>query len=378
MAPKKNHKNKKKQKKRVGVKMQASDNSPIVPQPDSPLLRLPGELREQIYDFLFVSTRVTFGERSTGRIGRKTLKPAPHSLALLRVCRQIYKEGKSFWLGRVLFNFENVESLLDKLSQLSLATLSQIRHIRTRGHPLMLTPPDSDDDVYYRLVWALKLLPGLQLETLTVLGQSDGLMNYDTLGGLIERGDGWRELRYITRDSTMLGFKKHDMFMANPYWRRPQPTTWNTILLTRDGVDSKSTVTIYRSTQSKSPGTVMNRATRQIVDQIPPSDLETFGIEEDPQFVRQGEKEKELLVVVKRSRDVDILQHDVAPFTEYDIRQWAEGMTWQEIRKVAIDRLYDQDEDDDFGFEDEYIKNIEVDKYNNVDDYVWDDTISLF
>jgi hypothetical protein len=97
MAPKKNHNNKKKQKKkRSGVKRQASDNSPIVPQPDSPLLQLPGELREQIYDFLFVSTRVTFGERSTGRIGRKTLKPASHSLALLRVCRQIYKEGKSF------------------------------------------------------------------------------------------------------------------------------------------------------------------------------------------------------------------------------------------------------------------------------------------
>jgi hypothetical protein len=216
MAPKKNHNNKKKQKKRFGVKRQSSDNLPIVPQPESPLLRLPGELREQIYDFLFVSTRVTFGERSTGRIGRKTLKPAPHSLALLRVCRQIYKEGKSFWLGRVLFNFENVESLLDKLSQLSLTTLSQIRHIHTRGHTLMLTPPDSDDDVYYRLVWALKLLPSLQLEALTVLGQSDGLMDYDTLGGLIEHGDGWRELRYITRDSTMLGFKKHDMFMASP------------------------------------------------------------------------------------------------------------------------------------------------------------------
>jgi hypothetical protein len=122
----------------------------------------------------------------------------------------------------------------------------------------------------------------------------------------------------------------------------------------------------------------MNTATRQIVDQIPPSDLETFGIDEDPQFVRQGEKEKELLVVVKRSRDADILQHDVAPFTAYDIRQWAEGMTWQEIRKVAIDRLYDQDEDDDFGFGFEDEKNIEVDKYNNVDDYVWDDTVSLF
>jgi hypothetical protein len=200
------------------------------------------------------------------------------------VCRQIYEEGKALWISRVLFNFENVESLLDKLSALPHATLSQIRHVRTRGQSLMLSPPDDDDDVYYRLAWALKLLPGLQLDTLTVLGQSQGLLDYDTLEGLIEHGDGWRELRYITPDSTMLGFKKVELYMADPYWRRPQPTTWNETLLKRDGVDPKSTVTIYRSTQPEIPGTVMNAGTRQIVDQknILPSDLETFGIEEDP------------------------------------------------------------------------------------------------
>ena len=241
----------------------------------------------------------------------------------------------------------------------------------------MLSPPDADDDVYYRLVWALKLLPGLQLDTLTVLGQADGLLDYDTLGGLIEHGDGWRELRYITRDSTMLGFEKHSIFMANPYLRRPQPATWNDILLKRDDVDSKPTVAIYRSTQSKNPGTVMNKATRQIVDQmiLPPSDLGAFGVEEDPQFVGRGEKEKELLVVVKRSRGADILQHDVAPFSAYDIRQWAEGMTWQEIKKVAIDFLYDKEEDHYLDSEDEDDTNVEVDKYNDVDEYVWDDTV---
>jgi hypothetical protein len=98
-------------------------------------------------------------------------------------------------------------------------------------------------------------------------------------------------------------------------------------------------------------------------------------------------------VIAKRSRGANILQHDIAPFSGYDIRQWAEGMTWQRIRKVAIDRYYDEDEDDYFEFDDEedkndedkddYFnssnkkhKNVEVDKYNNVDDYVWDDTVS--
>jgi hypothetical protein len=178
----------------------------------------------------------------------------------------------------------------------------------------------------------------------------------------------------------MFGFKKYDMIMALPYRRKLQPTSWNEILLKRDGVEPKSTVTIYRSTQSNVLGGVMQAETREIVDQkiISPLDLETFGVEEDPQFMGEGENEKELLVVVKRGRGVDILQHDVAPFSNHDIRQWADGMTWQEIRKAAIDRFYEEN-DDYFGFEDEdkEDKNVEVDKYSNVDDYVWDNAVSF-
>jgi hypothetical protein len=81
-------------------------------------------------------------------------------------------------------------------------------------------------------------------------------------------------------------------------------------------------------------------------------------------------------VVVKRRRGADILQHDVAPFSAYDIRHWAEGMTWQEIKKVAIGFLYDKFEDHYSDSEDEDDKNVEVDKYNDVDEYVWDDTVS--
>jgi hypothetical protein len=39
------------------------------------------------YDHLFGSTPVTFGKRSTGRIGRRNLKPAAQSPALLRTPR---------------------------------------------------------------------------------------------------------------------------------------------------------------------------------------------------------------------------------------------------------------------------------------------------
>jgi hypothetical protein len=121
--------------------------------------------------------------KSTSRITTKTMKPAPNALAILRTCRQINQEAGAFWLRHVLFNFERPEDLLDKLSILPPTTLSQIRHLRTSRRPLMLQPIGYDDDVYCRHVWALKLLPGLRLDRLTVLRSSRGEIGYDTLDG---------------------------------------------------------------------------------------------------------------------------------------------------------------------------------------------------
>jgi hypothetical protein len=67
--------------------------------------------------YLF-STRVSFGQRGIERIGSINLKPAPRALAVLCLCRRIHEEAKSFWLSRILFDFEDVKSLLDKLSAL--------------------------------------------------------------------------------------------------------------------------------------------------------------------------------------------------------------------------------------------------------------------
>jgi hypothetical protein len=36
----------------------------------------------------------------------------------------------------------------------------------------------------------------------------------------------------------MLGFAKMDMFGADPYWRKPQPSTWDEIVRQRDGANS--------------------------------------------------------------------------------------------------------------------------------------------
>ena len=129
----------------------------FIPQPNCRLLQLPRELRDKVYNFLFLSTRITFGKRIAGRydykfnfmstrtVGERTagrnkyIKPAAHSLALLRVCRQIFDETKSLWLERVLFNFESIEGIFDKLLYLPSATLSRIRYLRTREDSWILS-----------------------------------------------------------------------------------------------------------------------------------------------------------------------------------------------------------------------------------------------
>jgi hypothetical protein len=55
--------------------------------------------------------------------------PRVNSLALLSTNYQIYDEAEDVWAKRVLFNFENGVSMMDKLSALHPATLSKIRDV---------------------------------------------------------------------------------------------------------------------------------------------------------------------------------------------------------------------------------------------------------
>ena len=332
------------------------------------LLQLPRELRDQIYTCLFASTRFTFGKRPKSLITGKMMKPAPNGLAILRTCRQINQEAGDLWLRHVLFSFESSEYLLDKLSTLPSTTLSQIRHVRTGGRPLMLRPIGDIDDVSYRLVWVLKLLRGLRLDKLTVLGPSSGGMAYDTLDGLIRYGNGWRELRFITPNSTMIALPEFEMSMGYGYRRKRQPGTWDEVVRQRDGASSGASITVYRSTQSGVPGTVTNSRTRQIFEQKVSSqeDLET----EDEELLKEPERGKELLVVVKRGRAADIAEQDRPPYNRNaDLRRWAHGMTWAEIRHQCLSNL--------LGWLEDYLSEAdEIDSYNDVDEYAWNPACS--
>ena len=349
----------------------------VIPHPDpqtaSPLCQIPRELRDQILICLLTSTRISFGKGRTSRMKSKHTRPAPRALAILRTCRLIHEETKFLWLPHVSFHFERPEDLLDKLSPLHPTTLSQIRYLCTGGATLMLQPiGDDDDDVYYRLAYTLKLLPGLSLNTLTVLGPSQGPIAYDTLDGLIEYGNGWRELHFITPNSSMLSFKKIDIFMAIQYWRKPQPASWNENLARRDGEESGSSVTIYRATQLRQ-GSVLDNRTRQIFEQ---KAVENFGVEDDKELSALDEDGKELLVVVKRGQTTNITEPDGPPFLlENDIRHWSHPMTWAEIRRRCTDHIGGSDVDDDLfsSSGDE----IEIDYHDDFAGYEWPGPITI-
>ncbi|KAL2012117.1 hypothetical protein VTN00DRAFT_4835 [Thermoascus crustaceus] len=254
-----------------------------------PLLQLPDELRNQIYTYLFAGTTLEFDEVHTYKypFSWSTLK-LPSDFPILRVCRQINQEARPIWLSQVLFDFETPRALLDCLSTLSSTTLSQIRHVRVHNWPFPLMI-DTVRKRYYWLLSALELLPGLRLDTLTVVEQS-GLRRevYNAVEKLIKYGTGWRELHFIHR------------------------STWNKLLSQRNGVDSGASVTIYCSTENGKLDTVLDPNTRGLVEQkiLHPEELEHSGVEADQGLRAPGELGKALLVIVKRGRDTDITEYD--------------------------------------------------------------------
>lgn len=297
------------------------------------------------------------------------MKPAPNSLAILLTCRQIYEEAEGLWIYRVLFNFESAEAILDKLSPLSSSTISKIRYVRVACPTLLLQPLGDEEDVYYRLVWALKLLPGLRLDRLTVLMLYSHQEAYENINGLVKHGNGWRELYFLAGNSEMLGFSRIEVYAAPPYQRQPQPYTWNKMLLERDEGDPGGSVTVYRSTQFGRVGRVLDSSKRQILEQKISSeeDPRDYGVQEDPGLMAEGEKEKELLVVAKRGPNVNILERDEPPYSDEDIRAWSGTMTWAEIRYECVDHIGRAFGDDIHG---KYLP-VEYDCYSNIDEFEW-------
>lgn len=338
--------------------------------------RLPPEIRLDIYSHLFCSTRLSFGKRpahAAGKLSSIRLRPAPNSLSVLRVCRGVNDEIGDSWLGQVLFSFNDPKTMLDKLADLDSQTLGKLRHMRySCEDPLVLRTIDIEDGEYrqrwsgleFHLPEILKLLRGLRLDRLTVVGQSAAQWKYLHLDALINHSDGWKELYYLSNNSVMLGFGKLDKLFGMYEWepshglRAPQPSTWIQALAARDG--PTASVTIYRSRDAALSGSMISKpATCQaFTDQVAePGKVSQYGVESDTALMAPGGKGKEILVVVKRGKGVDYIENGTSPLMKHDIREHWPDMTWGQIRYMGIDwhneRLGQDSNGDEDGDEDD-------------------------
>lgn len=205
-----------------------------------------------IYHEVFRSTRLSHGKTEMiGHYDPFWIQPAPNSLALLKTCHQIRREIGKRWMGQVLFNCKDVETMMDKLIGIPPEDLSLIRHLRVRGafcdrellpdeYATVLASGFQDTLAHY-----LYLLPGLHLDTLTVLDNFavyEHGMSYDAVTSLIQYGQGWKELRLVSTDTNLLGPSGvHDPRTAytDPNGLvKVRPDTWADAIGTRDGAAS--------------------------------------------------------------------------------------------------------------------------------------------
>ncbi|GAW25057.1 hypothetical protein SAMD00023353_0102470 [Rosellinia necatrix] len=214
---------------------------------------LPQEIRDEIYFQIFSTTRLSFTEGMEGSLAearRVYTLPSPYALALLKVCRRIRREIGDSWLRYVLFNFGSTDDMRKKLCGLPQEIITKIRHVRVCDipHGYLYVDPAG------RVPAVLTELPGLQLDRLTVLGNDEFRRGYFTIGAFVSRSNGWKELHYISQDFRRFMHRTKD----------PQPSHYQSVLNSRDGAETKPSITIYRSTAPLVVGSVMNPETREV------------------------------------------------------------------------------------------------------------------
>ncbi|KAK8218650.1 hypothetical protein IWZ01DRAFT_493574 [Phyllosticta capitalensis] len=299
------------------------------PQEASKLMQLPQELRNQIYSELFHSTRMT-------HVSRRSIDPSSH-LALLRTCKRIHAEVGDSWLKQVEFRFDDSEAMLDTLANIPTDKLALIRHVRVASKALRILA--ADEGKQYLLHAALQLLPGLQLDRLTVVAGDEMVeMEYKTLDFLIKYSDGWKELNFLSPDSRLLGYKHAPPTGRFRYSRKPQPSSWQKQLEDLDGSHTNPSVAVYRAMSAGPKSSILDPGQRVPFEQnlAQGQTLHEYVYREDPALCSPGELQKEMLVIVKRGKGVDYTQRWDGVSFAGAIREHYKIATWPEIERCHI------------------------------------------
>jgi hypothetical protein len=343
----------------------------LSPKPQCLLLRLPRELRNEIYRELFSSTRLGFGAYYTQEDGWRVLHPRPYSLALLRSCHQIHDEIGLSWLSQVLFSFECPKAMMDKLWPLPSDKLGRIRFLRVRESEVRATHKTTGLCLCPELIWLLNNLQTLRLESLTVLDDRLAGAGFWTVSDLIGAGSEWKELRYISSYFNLLQPRPRLLAGMVQTPQMPQPSVWREIVADRDGSESGSSVTIYRANTAERGG-MFDPLKRQVHEEV----LKSEDLRYSRQFKRRSmsrtrEFNKETLVVVKRGRMEAFERRNYYGWT-FPQQEFPGCKDWAGIRRHCTVRFsHVQNDGIICTFDDSEEQCLVTDEYRDVDEYKW-------
>jgi hypothetical protein len=329
-------------------------NSPANQQVHSNIMHLPQEVRDEIYANLFCYTHFTYAnaiedQREERRFNSSACETG---LALLRTCRRVRDEIGVSWLHQALFTFLVPYTLLVKLADIPITVREQIRHVCVSGSDLTVVY-DEDSECEYDTTQALKMLPGLQLDTLSVIGTRDWSHKFQAfynIDSLLRHSDGWKELHFLADspeplDLKVAAYDVSPLGVKTDCSPRPQPSDWQETLEQRDGQASHPSVTAYLASDTAAPGAAMpvlhpciqeafaQAQTTDHLQQVFARDAKFFvRLEDDAAPTTREARNRYMLVVVKRGAGVDYAEKEGSPYLPYgDIREDSRGMTWKEI-----------------------------------------------
>ncbi|KAI1331444.1 hypothetical protein F5Y16DRAFT_268441 [Xylariaceae sp. FL0255] len=136
------------------LKTSKKTNRPAIRKRNSILLKLPAEIRLQIYDLLLVSQLEPFKPSLSvrracqGLVQLDSVQTRQYRIvdsAVVQICKQIYYEAVATLYSQNVFSFSNPKSMLRLLSQIGHENIKLIKALD------IYVPPDADRDSWLKL-----------------------------------------------------------------------------------------------------------------------------------------------------------------------------------------------------------------------------------
>ncbi|KAL6704740.1 hypothetical protein ACN47E_007661 [Coniothyrium glycines] len=132
----------------------------------SPLLRLPAEIRNKIWNYTLddIFYRIAWTSHGDEPMAHRSVADGPHGLSLLRACRQIYAEAAAIPFTSITFAFDDVTAMKAYLKTLGLTHRKRIAKLQVDSVVTLPSMPLEMEPIYLSRVLRLFLqqLPALK------------------------------------------------------------------------------------------------------------------------------------------------------------------------------------------------------------------------